>query len=124
MKIAVATDDGIAPARHFGQAPHYTVFTIEGGRIVAREQREKPVCDQHGAGGHPDQADDQADGPDLHTRMSDVISDCQVVLAAGIPGPMIQHLTGVGLRPFVVRSASAEDAVLTYLDAQENPTRR
>jgi predicted Fe-Mo cluster-binding NifX family protein len=117
VKIAVATDPDLAPARHFGKAPSYIVFTVENGRVVDRQERPKPVCD-HGPEGHGHQDEGEADGPDLHTRMSNVIDDCQVVMAGGIPAPMHRHLANVGLRPVIVRAASAEDAVTDFLSAQ------
>lgn len=113
MKIAVAIDPDDRPARHFGEAPAYLVFNAENGRILARESRAKPVCD-HGGGGH-DHDEHAEDGPDLHTRMSNVIADCQIVIAAGIPAPMFRHLQACGLQPVLSTAASADEAVAAYL---------
>jgi predicted Fe-Mo cluster-binding NifX family protein len=113
MKIAIAADDSGRPAGHFGEAPLYIVYTVEDGQVVAEERRAKPVCD-HGANGHSHDSE-EAEGPDLHTRMSDVIMDCQVVIARGIPAPMYRHLVGVGLEPLLAGAASAEEAVQEYL---------
>lgn len=114
MKIAVATDADNSPARHFGEAPGYLVFTVvDNGRIQAREGRAKPVCDHGAGGGAHDESED--DGPDLHTRMSNVIADCQVVIAAGIPAPMYRHLQACGLQPVISKAATAEDAVVAFL---------
>ena len=41
MKIAVITDNGKTISRHFGRAPHYVVVTVENGKVIAREMREK-----------------------------------------------------------------------------------
>ncbi len=113
MKIAVAIDNDRRPARHFGEAPGYVVYQVENGQILACEDRPKPVCD-HSAGGHGHE-ESAEDGPDLHTRMSDVIADCQVVIAAGIPAPMRSHLANCGLQPLVLSAPSPEDAVRAYL---------
>ncbi len=121
MKIAIATDQNGHPAGHFGEAPLYVVYTVEDGRVVAEEQRAKPVCD-HGA--HTPHADGhghngaEGEGPDLHTRMSDVIMDCQVVLARGIPAPMYHHLMSVGLEPQLVGAASKHEALREYLGSR------
>ena len=41
MKIAVITDDGKTISQHFGRALHYQVLTIEEGKVVDREMRDK-----------------------------------------------------------------------------------
>ena len=41
IKIAAITDDGQTISQHFGRAAYYAVLTIEDGKIIAREQREK-----------------------------------------------------------------------------------
>ncbi len=118
MRIAIATDEYGRPAGHFGEAPFYVVYTLEDGQVVAQEQRAKPVCDHAGSGadanGHT-HGGAAAEGPDLHTRMSDVIMDCQVVMARGIPAPMYRHLIDVGLDPHLVGAASNEEALREYL---------
>ena len=41
MKIAAVTEDSITISQHFGRAPMYLVVTVEDGRIVSRETRDK-----------------------------------------------------------------------------------
>ncbi len=41
MKIAAITDDGKTISQHFGRAAHYLVATVEDGKIVNREMRDK-----------------------------------------------------------------------------------
>jgi predicted Fe-Mo cluster-binding NifX family protein len=41
MKVAVSTDSGFVSA-HFGRCPAYTVFEIEEGRVVEREEIPNP----------------------------------------------------------------------------------
>ena len=41
MKIAAITDDGQTISQHFGRAPYYVVVTVEDGKVVQHEQREK-----------------------------------------------------------------------------------
>ncbi len=115
MRIAIATDEYGRPAGHFGEAPFYVVYTLEDGQVVGQEQRAKPVCDHAGSGAGANGAHGGAEGPDLHTGMSDVIMDCQVVMARGIPAPMYRHLINVGLDPHLVGAASNEEALREYL---------
>ncbi|RME39883.1 MAG: dinitrogenase iron-molybdenum cofactor biosynthesis protein, partial [Thermoflexia bacterium] len=51
MKIAAVSDDGVTISPHFGRAPFYVVVTVEEGRIVGREVREK-MGHAHFAGEH------------------------------------------------------------------------
>ena len=41
MRIAAVTEDGITISQHFGRAPYYLVVTVENGKIVGRERRDK-----------------------------------------------------------------------------------
>ena len=41
MKIALITDDGKTISQHFGRAPYYLVVTIDEGKVIDRETREK-----------------------------------------------------------------------------------
>ena len=52
MKIAVITDDGKTISQHFGRAPYYLVLTIEEGKIVSREMRDKMGHNQFSAQPH------------------------------------------------------------------------
>ncbi|MCL5994552.1 MAG: hypothetical protein M1546_00665 [Chloroflexi bacterium] len=41
MKIAFITADGKTVSKHFGRAPYYLVITVEDGRVVSHEMRDK-----------------------------------------------------------------------------------
>jgi len=41
MKIAAISDDGTTISQHFGRAPLYVVVTVEEGKIVGQETRDK-----------------------------------------------------------------------------------
>ena len=41
MKIALVTEDGQTISQHFGRAAHYLVVTIEDGKIIGRQLRDK-----------------------------------------------------------------------------------
>jgi predicted Fe-Mo cluster-binding NifX family protein len=41
MKVATVTEDGVSISQHFGRAPYYMVVTVEDGKIVEREKRDK-----------------------------------------------------------------------------------
>jgi predicted Fe-Mo cluster-binding NifX family protein len=136
MKIAAVTDDGVTLSEHFGQATRYVVTTVVEGRVVSREERAKPACDHHHNAetesahhDHPHAETDDGghldEGPDLHTRMTDVIADCEAVIARGVPRPMYNHLVGAGIRPLITCIETIDDALDAYLAAvaSEQPAR-
>ncbi len=41
MKVAIVTTDGKTVSLHFGRSPYYKIFTIENGRVVQEEMRER-----------------------------------------------------------------------------------
>ncbi len=120
MKIAVITDDGTTVSQHFGRAPYYAVFTVEEGKIVDRETRQKmghsqfsgePHTEPHG---QPHGFDPAAQN--RHNRMADAISDCQVLLCRGMGTGAYESMKTLGIRPIVTDIASIEEAIATYLN--------
>jgi predicted Fe-Mo cluster-binding NifX family protein len=123
MKIAVVTEDGITISQHFGRAPHYQVVTVEGGRIVSRELRNK-VGHAHFAH-EPHQPDSPAKphgtGPEAesrHARMAEAIADCEAVLCGGMGAGAYQGMQERGLRPVVTDISSIDEAVVAYVEGR------
>ncbi|MEP7379499.1 MAG: NifB/NifX family molybdenum-iron cluster-binding protein [Chloroflexota bacterium] len=122
MKIAAVSEDGTTISAHFGRAPFYVVVTVEDGRIVARETRQKlghtqfaPKSDaterQPDARGHGFDTASQ----DRHALMAATISDCQVLLARGMGAGMYESMRDAGIRPIVTDIADINAAVAGYL---------
>jgi predicted Fe-Mo cluster-binding NifX family protein len=124
MKIAAVSDDGVTLSAHFGRAPLFVVVTVEDGRIVSQEIREKFTSphsrEQRGLG--------QGMGRHLggscgasqsrHARMVGAISDCEVLLARGMGAGAYQHLLEAGIRPILTDLARIDDAVQAYLEGR------
>jgi predicted Fe-Mo cluster-binding NifX family protein len=64
MKIAVITDDGKTISQHFGRAPYYLVLTIEEGKIVNREMRDKMGHNQFASQEHAEAPNAAGHGTD------------------------------------------------------------
>ena len=105
-KIAVPTDDGLTISPHFGQAHHFKIFSIEDGKVVSAEIREK-AAHNHGAptdeGIHPGQ------------KMIDAIQDCQVLISGGMGSPVYERAKRAGLEVILTRSQEIDAAVQNYL---------
>ncbi len=123
MKIAVVTEDGSTIHSHFGQAPYYEVLTIQDGQVVGRERRDKPAHDgHHEHGGH----EHHHVCRDTHAgSMTDVITDCNVLLARGMGQPAFRKLQAAGIQPLLVSERTIDEAVQAYLQGglQNRPER-
>lgn len=120
MKIAAVTNDGRTISAHFGRATHYVVVTVEEGKVVAREVREKPghrdfVGEGHGEHDHEHGHGFGQHSQSRHERMLAAIQDCEVVLARGMGMGMRYNLEQVGKRSILTTVADVDEAVAAYL---------
>ena len=121
MKIAAVTEDGKTISQHFGRAPYYLVISVEGGRIVDRQLREK-VGHAQFAGEPHDPAgpgEPHGTGPaaqSRHARMAAAISDCQVLLCGGMGYGAYESMRQNGIRPIITDIRQIDEAVAAYLD--------
>jgi predicted Fe-Mo cluster-binding NifX family protein len=123
MKIAAVTDDGVTISQHFGRAQKYAVITVENGKIVSQELRDKLAHSQIvGESGHEHAhgADARGHGfdpasQDRHARMTTPIADCEVLLARGMGAGAYQSLVNAGIRPIVTDVADIVRAVQDYV---------
>jgi predicted Fe-Mo cluster-binding NifX family protein len=124
MKIAVISDDGATISQHFGRALLYVVITVEGGKEISREKRQKMGHAQFSGEEHEEHhhdADPRGHGFDpasqnRHGRMIDAISDCEALLAGGMGAGAYQSIKQANIRPIVTDIANIDDAVKAYLD--------
>ncbi|MGB9776357.1 MAG: NifB/NifX family molybdenum-iron cluster-binding protein [Anaerolineae bacterium] len=133
MKIAAVSDDGVTISHHFGRAPFCVVITVDEGRVIGREVREK-MGHTHFAGehhhGHGHDADPRGHGFDpaaqsRHARMIQTIADCDVLLARGMGVGAYESLRRAGIRPILTDIARIDDAVQAYLEGrlEDHPER-
>jgi predicted Fe-Mo cluster-binding NifX family protein len=120
LKIAAVSDDGITISQHFGRAAYYVVVTINDGKIVTREKREKMGHAQFGGETHAEGNDPRGHGFDpaaqsRHARMASAIADCQVLLARGMGAGAYDSMQAAGIRPIVTDIPTIDDAVNAYL---------
>ncbi len=121
MKIAAITEDGQTISQHFGRAPQYLVATVEDGKIVARELRDKlghahfqgepHEHEAEGTGGH-------GFGPESdnrHGRMAEAISDCEVLLCRGMGMGAYESMKARNIRPVVTDIENIDEAVMAYV---------
>jgi predicted Fe-Mo cluster-binding NifX family protein len=119
MKIAVITDDERTLSQHFGRAAYYMVVTLENGKIVSRERRDKM--------GHahfnqePHAADEPGQphgfGPQAHNRhlqMAEAIADCEALLCGGMGRGAYESMLARNIKPIVTDIVLIDEAALAY----------
>ncbi len=119
MKVAVITDDSKTISQHFGRAPYYMVLTIEDGKIVDRQLRNK-LGHAHFAN-QPHEAEQPGQphgmGPAEHNRhlqMAEAIDDCEALLCGGMGQGAYQSMVARGIKPVVTTLANIDEAALAY----------
>ena len=121
MKIAAITEDGKTISQHFGKAPYYLVLTIEDGKIVNREMREKMGHTHFAAESHAEESHSAGHGMDAvshnkHVSMAEVISDCEVLLCGGMGMGAYESMRLLKIQPIVTDLFDIDAAVQAYLD--------
>ncbi|NMB90087.1 MAG: dinitrogenase iron-molybdenum cofactor biosynthesis protein [Chloroflexi bacterium] len=123
MKIAVITDDGKTISRHFGRAPYYQVLTIEEGKVVQRELRDKLGHNQFGAEDHGEEHHTAGHGMDAgshskHTRMAEAIADCKAVICGGMGMGAYESMRRLNIQPVVTDLSDIDAAAQAFIDGK------
>jgi predicted Fe-Mo cluster-binding NifX family protein len=123
MKIAAITDEGTTISQHFGRAAYYMVVTVEDGKIVNRELREKLGHSQFANQPHPEEVPGQPHGMDAtshnkHLQMAEAIADCEALLCRGMGMGAYESMKMRGIRPIVTDIESIDEAVLAYVEGK------
>ncbi len=122
MKIAVVSDDGKTISQHFGRASYYVVVTAEGGKMTAKETRDKAghhspgMTEHHHAPGERHGFDAAAQLS--HAGMAANIKDAKVVIAGGMGRGAYESLKGFGIEPHLTDVEDIDEAVRLYLEGK------
>jgi predicted Fe-Mo cluster-binding NifX family protein len=123
MKLAVVTDDGNTVSKHFGWAPYYQVFSVEGNKIISQEKRDK--AGHHNLGGHHEEHHGQgqphgfdAASQSMHGTMMDNISDCQVLIGGGMGYGAYASLKSRNIDVIITDVDNIVEAVRLYLEGK------
>jgi len=110
MKIAVASDDALTIAAHFGRTRGFLIYETEEGEIKGREYRPNDFTGHaqglHLAGAHHNP----------HGGILEALGDCRVVISHGMGRRLYDDLRNHGIEAFIVRERDADLAVKLYLE--------
>jgi len=123
MKIAVITDDGKTISQHFGRAPYYLVLTIEEGKIVNREMRNKMGHNHFSAQPHAEEPRAAGHGMDSashhkHVSMAEAIADCKALLCGGMGMGAYESMHKFNIQPVVTDLRDIDTAVQAFIDGK------
>ena len=123
MKIAVITEDGKTISQHFGRAPYYLVLTIEEGKIVNREMRDKLGHNQFSAQTHVEEPHASGHGTDSashdkHISMAETIADCKVLLCGGMGMGAYESMRRLNIQPVVTELRDIDIAVQAFIEGK------
>jgi predicted DNA-binding protein (UPF0251 family)/predicted Fe-Mo cluster-binding NifX family protein len=123
MKIAAISDDGIMMSQHFGMASLYVVFTVENGKVVKKETRNKMGHQHFAAGPHAGHGHGPGHGFDpgsqsKHDQMAQNIDDCQVLIVGGMGYGAYESMKSRGLEAVITDISNIDEAVKLYIDGK------
>ena len=123
MKIAAISDDEVNISQHFGRAPLYVVFTVEAGKVVAKETRSKAGHSTFAGHAPASLAPGERHGYDTgsqsrHATMAESIADCQVLLSGGMGWGAYESMRNYGIEAVVTDVENIDQAVQLYLDGK------
>lgn len=114
MKIAVASDDGIYLAPHFGRSRYFLVFEVTDGQITGPEARANGcTASSPGECGHEAHS---------HDALVPALKDYQVVLAGGMGRGAAMDLQAQGIQPLAVSfTGPVVEAIKAYISGSIQP---
>ena len=123
MKIAAITEDQVNISQHFGRAPFYVVATVEKGKIVKKEVRNKAGHHTFSGNEHPETAPGERHGFDAgaqsrHATMSQTIEDCKALIAGGMGWGAYESMKSLGIEIVVTDVANIDEAMKLYIQGK------
>ena len=107
-------------SQHFGRAPYYIVFTVDDGKVTAKETRAKAGHQTFAAHKPVKLAEGERHGYDSgsqsrHESMAEAILDCQVLLAGSMGWGAYEAMQGYGIETIATDVENIDEAVEQYL---------
>jgi len=123
LKIATITEDGKTISQHFGRAPYYLVLTIEEGKVVNKEMRNKMGHNHFHDVQHAEESNAAGHGMDSvshnkHISMAEAISDCKALLCGGMGMGAYESMRQLNIQPVVTDIRDIDEAAQAFIDGK------
>lgn len=120
INIAAVTDDGVTISQHFGRAKFYEVISVEKGKVVKRERREKPGHHNFAHESHRHHQGEEhgfdEHSHNKHVSMVEAIKDCQILLARGMGSGAYHSMLQLNIKPMVTDITNIDEAVQAVIN--------
>lgn len=107
MKIAIASDDKLTIAAHFGRTRGFVIYNINDQNIEEKKYRPNTFT------GHARGLEHAGHEVDRHGPVLNALGDCAVVISHGMGRRMYDDLKNAGIQSII----TAETHIRTALDA-------
>lgn len=114
MKIAVASDDQLNLAPHFGRAKGFLLFDTKEGKVISKAFLNNTFT------GHSQGHHHHHEGAHHHSHKGVLLAlnECQVIISHGMGQKMLIDFQNIGKEVFITTASSAEQAVQLYLQGK------
>lgn len=113
MKVAIASDDQVHIANHFGRTKGFLVYKIEENRVVKKEYVENNFTGH--AQGHHHEHDHQHSHQHSHGGILRALEGCEVVISRGMGHRLLVDLEVAGKKVFITHAENVENAVSQFM---------
>ena len=128
MRIAVIASDREKLSSHFGEAPMFLIYEIDGNQPRFVEVRENPVKDAPGYH-HHGEAHTHGEGFGMGRGMgrgmgggrgkwhvlADMLSDCDVIIGRGMGPAAYQNFQSIGKKVILSKEIKVEEALKKFI---------
>ncbi|MBD3409193.1 MAG: iron-molybdenum cofactor biosynthesis protein [Ignavibacteriales bacterium] len=120
MRIAIASDDGIKIAGHFGRARGFVYADVEDGEVKNREFKANDITGH--AQGH---THGHAHGQHSHAPIIAALEGVDAVISRGMGRRIYDDLMAAGKRALITEEVEVDNAVAAYVkgDLEDFPER-
>ncbi len=102
MRIAVASDDGVSIAEHFGRCAGFIIFEYASDEIREIENRPNSHSHHHDQHSCADQGGHHEAANHGHESFLAALGDCQVVICKGMGRRAVMDLESRGIKPAII----------------------
>lgn len=114
MKIAIASDDQVKIAGHFGRTKGFIIFKIEENKITQKDYVLNNFTGH--AQGHHHHGEHDHSHSHSHGGILEALKDCGVVISRGMGRRLLIDFESVGKEVFITSVENAEEAVKHYIE--------
>ena len=119
MKIAIASDDRMTIAPHFGRTRGFVIFDVENDQVTRQTFRVNNFT------GHARGLEHAGHQVDRHGPILAALADCTVVISHGMGRRVYQDLSQAGIQTIITDQNDVQEALAAYLSGtlEDHPER-